>query len=160
MNDGKIVVKTPKGIDEIEKRTAGLPARARQLLIMADGKRDIATLSQLVNTPDVDDVLIQLMKGGFLTFVTHQSTVPQATTRDGIDIPVDPQERLKLARNFIINTTETFVGVFGTGLIEKANKAQHSQDLQKLIPDWEGAMISGAGKKRAADLKTKLTELL
>lgn len=160
MNDGKIVVKTPKGIEEIENRTAGLPARARQLLIMADGKRDIATLTQLVNVPDINDLLIQLMKGGFLTFVTHQTAMPQATTRDGIEIPSDPTERLNLARNFIINTTETFVGVFGSGLIENANKAKHSHDLQKLIPDWEGAMISGAGKKRAADLKARLAELL
>lgn len=40
-----VFTKTSKGIEEMEKRTAGLTPRVRRVLIMIDGKRTMEALS-------------------------------------------------------------------------------------------------------------------
>jgi hypothetical protein len=165
MNGSTLFVKTPKGADEIEKRTFGLPSRTRQLLILADGKRDVATIAEIVSVQDFDTVLNQLVKDGFLALAETQPSIVKAkpAAAAGVDdfvVPADPQERLKLARTFIINTTQTFVGVFGSGLIKRAQMAQNNDDLRKLVDDWQEAISSEAGKKRTEDLKARLLALL
>jgi hypothetical protein len=164
MNGSTLFVKTPKGAEEIEKRTFGLPSRTRQLLILADGKRDVASIAEIVSVQDFDSVLSQLVKDGFLALAETQPSIakskPAAAVVDDFVVPADPQERLKLARTFIINTTQTFVGVFGSCLIKRAQMAQNSDDLRKLVDDWQEAISSEAGKKRTEDLKARLLALL
>ena len=43
-----VCVKSPKGQEEIERRTHGLTPRLRQMLIMMDGRRDMATLQTVL----------------------------------------------------------------------------------------------------------------
>jgi hypothetical protein len=179
MNDDAVFAKTPKGIEEIEKRTFGLHPRTRQVLIVVDGKRDRSAITDMLSTtgPDLDLVLTQLLKDGFLSLLNHQTEAavapkPVATptmatpaaaapSKSGdINIPSDPQERLKLARTFMINTTETFVGVFGSGLVKQLQQAKGLDDFRELVKTWEDAIASGANKKQAAELKTRLMALL
>ena len=159
MDDGIVLAKTPKGIEEFERRTCGLPPRIRQVLILADGKRDRATLAGMVNPQDLDVMLDQLVNDGFLSMVAPQAESGKAAA-PAFEVPADPQERHRMARTFVINTTEAFVGVFGTGLIEQAKKAQTSDDLRRLVDDWHDAIAAGAGKKRAAEMNSHLMALL
>jgi hypothetical protein len=76
MDDSAVFVKTPKGVLELEQRTYGLPSRTRQVLIMADGKRNRASIAGMVSTQELDAVLAQLLKDGFLALVTSQTTAP------------------------------------------------------------------------------------
>jgi len=161
MDDGTVFVKTPKGVEELKQRTYGLPSRTRQILIMADGKRDRAAIAELISVQDINAVLTQLVQDGFLALAA-----PQAAATDekpGVPdfiVPTDPQQRLIAARNFIINTTDTYVGPFGSGLAEQARKANTSAELRRLIDVWEEAIISGTDKKRGAELKERLLALL
>jgi hypothetical protein len=164
MDANTLFVKTPKGVDEIENRTFGLPPRTRQVLIMADGKRDMATISEMVPVQDAKSVLVQLHKDGFLSIVPPQRGVknikPVESDEDDFIVPTDPQERLKLARNFMINTTQTFVGVFGSGLIKQAQTASSPEELLLLVDQWYEAIASAAGHKQSEDLKSRLKALL
>ncbi len=168
MEDNIVFVKTPKGVEEMERRTFGLPQRSRHILIMVDGKKNRGTLAGLVSSPALDDVLAQLLNDGFLELVAVQEEVieiqppppPAAVAAASVAIPDDPQERLKLARTLIINSTQNHLGMFGSGLIEKAKKAQSFDDIKSLLYDWHDAIVSEAGKKRGEELKAHLILLL
>lgn len=167
MDGSAIFVKTPKGVDEMEHRTYRLHPRTRQVLIMVDGKRTRTALGGMVNVPDVDAVLQQLLTDGFIAPVASLSAPVSPPPVGGehhlpFEIPVDPAERLKVARTFLINTTETFIGMFGSGLVEKAQEAKSLDDLRALVDDWYDAVVSGsgAGKKRGPELKAQLMALL
>jgi hypothetical protein len=59
-------MKSPKGQDEIERRTHGLTPRLRQMLIMMDGRRDMATLQTVFAAESVPGLMQQLLDGGFV----------------------------------------------------------------------------------------------
>ncbi|MBI5919427.1 MAG: hypothetical protein HY849_08665 [Nitrosomonadales bacterium] len=165
MDGSTVLAKTPKGLEEMEKRTYRLPPRLRQILILVDGKRNLATLAEMLASPEVGITLAQLVADGFLAEAAAPAAPvaakPTAAKSNGEqDIPTDPAERLSMARNFIINTTQTFVGMFGSGLIARAKSAQNVEDLRQLVKDWDEAIASTAGKKRSAELKPRLLALL
>jgi hypothetical protein len=69
--------------------------------------------------------------------------------------------RYEMARNFMLNTTSAFLGVFGSALSEKLERAASLEDLQDLYVPWRDAIrLSSDGKKRAEELETKLASLL
>lgn len=160
MDDRVVLAKTPKGVEEIERRACGLPPRGRQVLILADGQRDRATLASMVSAQDLDAMLDQLVDDGFLSVVEPQAETTKEAAAPRFEVPADPQERHRLARAFVINTTEAYVGVFGSGLIEQAKKAQTCDDLRRLVDDWRDAIVAGAGQKRAAEMSSQLMALL
>lgn len=163
--DGKTVfVKTAKGVEEMEQRTYRLPLKTRQVLIMADGKRDLTTLSGMVAVPDVEFILEQLVEGGFLSSsaTSIQTVVAIAATSNPPESEpsTDSDDKVQAARSFIINTTQSIVGVFGSGLIEQARKAKTLDELRRLERNWSEVILSEAGKKHGAELKAHLAKLL
>lgn len=168
MDGNATFAKTPKGVEEIEKRTCRLPPKTRQVLIFVDGKRNRTTLGGMVNVPDVDAVLEQLLSEEFVSLVAQAviaSPVPVAAPAPAVvvphdEVPTDQAERLKMARSFLINTTETFLGMYGAGLIDQAKQARTVEDFRAIVDDWYEAICSEAGKKRGAEMKSRLLELL
>lgn len=56
--------KTPKGTAEMAGATRQLTPKQRRVLILVDGKRDVAALRGL--GPDTDTILEQLLTGGYI----------------------------------------------------------------------------------------------
>jgi len=168
MDGNATFAKTPKGVEEIEKRTYRLPPKTRQVLIFVDGKRNRTTLGGMVNVPDVDAVLEQLLSEEFVSLVAPAavgSPVPVVARAPSPlvphdEVPADQAERLKMARSFLINTTETFLGMYGAGLIDQAQQARTIEDFRAIVDDWYEAICSEAGNKRGAEMKSRLVELL
>lgn len=67
--------KTAKGQAEIETRAHRLSPRLRALLIMVDGKRDLAALAALVPQP-AEEALTELLNQGFVEAVGEPSASP------------------------------------------------------------------------------------
>ncbi|HQU16047.1 MAG: hypothetical protein B7Z66_01020 [Chromatiales bacterium 21-64-14] len=60
-------VKTTKGKDEIERRSAGLAFKQRRVLILVDGKSTVADLqSKSAGMADLADVLEELLHAGYV----------------------------------------------------------------------------------------------
>lgn len=152
-----VCVKTPKGIEEVAKRSEGVALKARRLLIMVDGSRDFATLAGMFPGDDSVAVLEKLLADGYITprvVEKPQPATPPAPT-------IDPAMRYEMARNFMLNTTSAFLGVFGSALSEKIESAASLEDLQDLYVKWRDAIrLSADGKKRADELEAKLASLL
>src|ERR1017187_694138 len=104
MSGQVLCVKTPKGIEEVEKRAHGLAQRSRRVLIMADGKRDAAGLAIMFPSEDIPAILDDLLSDGFLTpleVAAPQTSMPR---------PADDGERFAMAQNFMNNTVSAFLG--------------------------------------------------
>jgi hypothetical protein len=163
--DIPVCVKTPKGIEEVERRTHGLPFKARQVLIMVDGKRDQQALEGVFPPEAVRATLESLLRDGFIRALApvlepQPAVVPARPERLGPRIG-NGEERYALARNFMLNTTSAFVGMAGSSLSSRIELAQDIESLAGLFGEWHDAIaLSADGKKRLAELDSKLLELL
>jgi len=157
-----ICVKTPKGIEEIERRTYRLPMRTRQVLIMVDGKRDYDTLVAMFPDVTLRGVVQQLIDDGFITplrkaapaaaGVSAAPAVSAAARPSAID-----EQRLKMARDVMISTLVTFVGPGSMGVITQLEAAARLEQLHGLAPLWRDALaLSPEGRRQLSDLQTRL----
>ncbi|SBT07317.1 conserved hypothetical protein [Candidatus Accumulibacter aalborgensis] len=162
-----ICVKTPKGIEEVEKRTCRLAPRARQVLIVIDGKRDYDALLTMFSADTLPAVCRQLLDEGFIVPLRGNEPVPTlpptpvrsvTVSADAAPLSAIDEQRLKMARNFMTNTLRTFVGNSASSLINHIDVAARLEDLHELAMPWRAAIsLSSDGRKQLADLESKLS---
>lgn len=159
-----LCVKTPKGIEAVEQRMHGLPARVRQVLIMVDGKRDSETLIEMFPSDTTKDALDQLLTDGFIAPLEKQQSKPglfKKTAPSGAPKPKDDNERIEMARNFMVNTTRTFIGYTGEPLINEIEACKTIGELQALFDKWrETVKVNPEGSQRMSELEPRLAALI
>jgi len=62
MRSDTVLVKTPRGRDEIETRTHELTAMQRRLLILVDGERSVGAMTELLGRSGGDPVILRDLK--------------------------------------------------------------------------------------------------
>ena len=155
-----IFVKTPKGIEEINTRSHGLPPKMRQALILQDGKRNYGEVAEML--PDGEELLTKLIADGFVAPLRESSpkAAPGKPTVK-IERPKNDGERFEMAKNFMRNTLQTFLGVMGSGTISQVNKCNNFDELRLVYSHWKEAMeLSSDARKQLADLEQRLAALL
>lgn len=156
-----ICVKTPKGIEEVELRTHRLPMRARQVLIMVDGKRDFTTLLAMFPGDALEGICRQLIDEGFIVARAKPVAPVAVTAPPPVAPPVDDAQRLTMARNFMNNTLSAFVGVAASSLSVRVERAPGIDDLRHLFGEWrESIALVRDGRERLPELESKLAALL
>jgi hypothetical protein len=146
--------KTEAGIDEIKTRALKLPGPLRNLLLMVDGYKPAAELESIARSlgaPDgavADLVQRGLIVDGVIRASRRVADDPEITA---ILNPQRVQEkdaerytRLQQTMNDIVRNTMGLRGVFMTMKIEKCMSLA---DLKTLYPDFETAVIKGAGEQ-------------
>ena len=153
-------VKTPKGIEEVERKVHGLALKSRQVLIMIDGRRDFRALQEIFPPDMVPGILDELLAGGFIRELEPPKPVEPAPVKRVPSASSD-EERYTMARNFMLNTVSAFVGMAGSSLTDKIEQTMDLSDLAPLYHDWRDAIaLSSDGKKRLGELETQLITLL
>lgn len=192
MTMNAVFIKTPKGRDEIDSKTGGLSLIMRRVLIFLDGKRTVRELKALPKIDDVEQIINNLEKQGYIQLISGESvplqTVPTsanhttnpllANRTDNKTIPafIPPARngnfrplparldatQLKMAKNFMTNTLNAFVGTFGSSaLISRIERCDDHESLRGIYDDWLNAIMNTKqGKKDAENLKAKLLEVL
>lgn len=165
MSDESPCVKTPKGIEEVERRTWRLPMRTRQVLIMIDGKRDRAMLSAMFPGDALPGILQTLLDEGFVRPLQPAAPAAGAQAAPGkakpVAAPADTGERFRMAQNFMANTVRAFIGVAGSSLIDRIDACEDLASLRQHFQAWrEAIQLSGDGRKELATLENKLAALL
>jgi len=170
---GIVFAKTPKGQDEVATRSGGLSPRVRRVLIFVDGKRTVDDLRGMLQSDDLQHTLGMLEEEGYIEFHDLSGVAPAASqaplperlpsiTAFG-DLPaeLDPV-RLQMARNFMTNTLNAFVGALGTSsLLERLEQAASHPELRRLYDEWYHAIVmSRDGKREAESLRTKLLNVI
>jgi hypothetical protein len=160
MSAETVYVKTPKGIDEISNRTHGLPPRVRQALILVDGKRSGDELAEML--PEGESVLANLVDAGFIAPMQPASgEAASGKPAAKIERPQNDAERFEMAKNFMRNTVQTFLGVMGSGVVSQVEKCNNFEELRHVYGAWKEAMeLSSDGRKQLADLEVRLAALL
>lgn len=168
---GVVFVKTQKGHDEIATKAGGLSPRVRRVLIFVDGKRSVEELRGMLLADDLQHTLGMLEEEGYIEFHDLSGVGPANSTpadrQPSItafgDLPAEPDMvRLQMARNFMTNTLNAFVGSLGTSsLLERIDKSGGHQDLRELYDEWYHAIVmSRDGKREAESLRAKLLNVI
>jgi hypothetical protein len=173
MSEKLIYVKTQKGAEEINKRSHGLPPRARHVLILLDGKRSIDDVTNMIPGDETLAILDDLFAGGFMEPQHENAVVMAPVPKPGApkpvaakpvtraELPKDDAARLEMAKNFMRNTVQTFLGGMGSGFISHIDKCHSFEELRKNFGPWKEAIeLSGDGRKQLLDLEQRLMRLL
>lgn len=165
-----IFAKTGKGQVEIANRSAALGPRVRRVLIFVDGRRAVEDLREMLQYDDLQHTLGVLEEEGFIEIVGSSGPQGTAAPPDALPSisafrqhpPGDDSLRLQQARNFMLNTINTFVGALGTSsLQDRIAAARHQEALRQLFDEWYRAIVSSRdGRRQAEHLRGKLLELI
>ncbi len=102
MELNQVYLKTAKGLEEIQSRTHKLPAYARRLLIMVDGRSTAADLiSRLTMLGDVEAGLAELEAGGFIAPPAPVAPSPATPAANLVAPAAQPAFNLDAAKHVI-----------------------------------------------------------
>jgi hypothetical protein len=84
-----------------------------------------------------------------------------AKPASNVERPQDDAARLEMAKNFMRNTVQSFLGGMGSGFISHINKCDSFEELRKNFGPWKEAIeLSSEGRKQLLDLEQRLMILL
>jgi hypothetical protein len=168
LDSADIVDKTASGRDELRTRAAGLPQRARSVLIMVDGVRSVGQLQEAVarlNAP-ADTIESLLAQGLIVRTVSAvmQDTFPPTALQD-IEVSIVPAEttdleRFRVAKKFMNDTVVDAIGLRSFMFTLKLEKCATLGDLGQLAPEYARLLVKAKGHEVALALRTRLRELL
>ncbi|TNC95728.1 MAG: Uncharacterized protein FD121_1353 [Gallionellaceae bacterium] len=125
MDSTTIFVKTSKAMSELAHRTGALPQKLRPVLIVIDGKTELAELLRHYSAmPDFKEHLTWMLQNGFI----QPLGVPLAAGKAGATIGVEMQQTLKSP-----------AGPISTALIDLAHELLGAQadSVVKRLQDTE-----------------------
>lgn len=155
--------KTAKGVHEIETREHRLPPRLRNVLILVDGRRDVATLRGLV-PQQVDDVLNMLVEQAFIEAAGQAAPAPRAADDARIQGTVSPvaassapSQPFNIRQRAAVRDLNDAIGPMAEALAIRMERARHDADLRalvqtavQLIGNSRGRSVAEAYAKRHA----------
>lgn len=185
---GATFIKTAAGLQEIQNRALGLPALIRRVLVLVDGKRSGKELAAFAGGEEnIQEVLSQLMEYGCIDAQGSAKPAPAATATAPQSVakaaaaaaaPAQPDyeaelaslpqialrtpKELEMARNFMVNTTNSIFGQnTRLSLIKSILACQGAEELRQVYPTWAGIMASNnASAKRLPELRERLFAVL
>jgi hypothetical protein len=158
MSTNQTYVKTPKGIEEMNSRSFGLPPDAWKMLALLNGRRRRSDLAEFMPDRDCESLLATLEAGAFI--VPLESTAESAR-RPRFEPPKDEEERFDMAKNFMRNSAIAFLGSMGSGFISQVDNCQNFEELRQQFQPWREAItLSSDGRKQVAELSMRLAALL
>ena len=164
MDNQAVVVKTPKGVEEVETKKYKLSPRARTILILVDGRKTAAELVGLalqLGSPAsvIDDFLA-------LNLVELKPSLQDPETGVALgalshDVPeLDEYSRFRAAHKFMINSVVNTLGIKAFFFTLKLEKCATRNDLLALLGDYTKAIAKGGGAVEAEMLTRHARELL
>ncbi|XZG70119.1 hypothetical protein ACTSKR_15945 [Chitinibacteraceae bacterium HSL-7] len=139
--------KTTLGVRELSERSGQVPLKARQLLVMIDGKRNDDELGRLM--PGAGDFLKLLQQLGLVAPLGAVEDAPAIVHGPYDSLPSDTQ--LQRVRRTVQRSAQQFLGErWAQDLDTRFNGLQHGDALQVLVADWLNA-LRRSGHRGAAD---------
>lgn len=144
-----IYVKTPKGIEEVERKAHGLALKPRQMLIMIDGKRDEAALKGIFPPEMVGPILQELISGGFVRELELEP--PAAAALPKVD-------SLQVQKEAFTAALYEVIGPDADNFTAKVDAAKSSAELGQAATKCEEVVAKIGGRKKAEGFARKLRE--
>lgn len=141
----EVLRKTGKGADELRSRRHGLGPRLRQLLILIDGRREVAELARMLPGPDLAGQLERLERDGFVARSalaepavaerarSHATPTPaQAAAPAGAPAAVPEDLRTLCAR--VTRALHDTIGPHGDDFALRIERVRTIDELRELLP--------------------------
>jgi len=128
-----VYAKTAPGRLEVSRRSAGLGARQRSVLIMLDGRKRAAALATLMPAAQLVQILDELVTLGLIAPVAAAATA----TATG---PAHEDARLAPVKAMLIRSADTCLGLIAADLVRQIGAARDEHQLQRAIGHWHMAM--------------------
>ncbi len=132
-------IKTEKALLELRTREFGLTPRARQLLILIDGRRDDRALAQFMNPQELLAYLSLLEKEGFIRRA-HAQEIPGLSAR----------------KQQICEHLTQSVGILAQPMNQRILQAQDHAELAELVPAVLSIVEITHGANAAMDFERTL----
>ncbi|HEY5632512.1 MAG TPA: hypothetical protein VIT02_02005 [Burkholderiaceae bacterium] len=123
-NPGAVLRKTALGLDELDSRRRGLDPRARQLLILIDGRRNLDELARMLPQDQLDARLAMLEAGGFVEAAADPDPTDGAPENDEF-----PRHRQRVARALL-----DACGSSGDEFAIRIGRCTAAAELRELLP--------------------------
>lgn len=150
MNPGALYVRTAKGAEEVAHRSQAVPAKARSLLLLIDGKLTGAQLLDKFSAfPNSAELLQLLEDGGYIEAQAGAPAMPAVPAATAA--PAAPQPGLAEAKRVITRTLHEVLGPEADFLTEKIDKAMTAAELRVHAEKYRDMLADmGKPKKSAA----------
>ena len=147
MDPGTVLRKTPKGLEEIANRTFRLPQRARSVLIVVDGKLNLASILQRTVDPDGSALLLEdLVEQGFVEAVPAASNSEKTVSADASEgSAIDLAKSRRIAASAVVDA----LGPDGEMLAMQIEKCRSADQLLDLIARSQDIVRRVRGAKAA-----------
>jgi len=173
MKPGSYYARTEKGAAEVAQRSQAIPARARSLLLMIDGKSTGAQLlEKLAAFPNSGELLQLLETEGYIgpvdgagAAVSAPAAAPVATasmpaTQSAASPGTGSGAGIGAAKRFMIRSLHEIFGPDADSLTGKVDLAQTAEDLRKLAEKHRELMASMGSRRKADAYWQGIEELL
>ena len=173
MKPASYYARTEKGAAEVAQRSQAIPARARSLLLMIDGKSTGAQLlEKLAAFPNSGELLQLLEAEGYIGPVDGGGaavSAPAAAPVSVASVAATPAATspgtagstgIGAAKRFMIRSLHEIFGPDADSLTGKVDLAQTSEDLRKLAEKHRELMASMGSRRKADAYWQGIEELL
>jgi hypothetical protein len=157
-----VLQKTAAGVDEIATRKNGLPARMRSLLILVDGRLDIAQLTDKGQALGLALEHVESLVAAGLCEAAAGLAVWAAAAGPA---PAAPQRRpvkrsVAVARMYLLEQMDRFLGADSEPVRVAIREARSHVDVVQVLELSLEVVRNAAGETRAGILRERVTELL
>jgi hypothetical protein len=128
---GLVLHKTGKGQAELRQRTHGLPPRVRQVLILADGRRNVQELARIVPEQELLASLKLLEAEGFVARNALDAAIAALASPDG---GASADELVAALRQGLVQALLDEVGASGDALAARLGRCATIDELRELLP--------------------------
>jgi len=150
--------KTAAGRAELDRRSAGLSPRQRQLLILVDGRRTEAELAALIGGSDALAELLAVLRAKGLVAdaaggdeETGHTTIQPAPEAPPAQHSVLPDERLAAIHRLMKDSARQHLGVLARELDAVIEHARCPRTLQAAVARWHLALRESRSGQAEAD---------
>lgn len=162
LHSSECIAKTPKGVEEVQRRSLKLPPKVRTMLILVDARRPLSELiSQGAELGVQDDWLEILEREGLIQEEKRETGLQTVSAENGVaQASGDEFLRFREAKHFMNVSVVDALGIRAFLFTLKLERCATRADLAALSDDYFAAIEKSRGQAQASILAARLRELL
>ena len=162
MEPSATIFKTAKGVEEIATKKYKLPSRTRTLLILIDGVKTLAVMSEMAIKLGLPAAQIdELIEQGFVEVKAAPAAVLAGSPAGAGDNlmpspsvagpgpPANEYEAFRIAKQFMNDTIVNSLGIKAFFFTLKLEKCSNRQELSDLLQQYTKALAKSSGVEEA-----------
>ncbi|WP_142808902.1 hypothetical protein [Tepidiphilus olei] len=175
-----VLTKTAEGLEEIERRSRGVPARLRRILILCDGRRPLGDIASILG-PNAYSSALELIDQGLLAVSVASARYPPPASRDAVtseagDEPADVRggnehhgnatpsrnrrRSVAMARMYMFDMVHRLLGDQEEVARAYLREARSPESLLDAFHECLFLIEEISGKEMAAKVATRLLEMV